>query len=402
MKYWLLASLALAGCGDNSSSPGGGDDGPDPEPGALYVGATRVFTGDSDSIGYLFTTPSIDAGTVIDLGKAIEIEDAWVFGDANPYFWTATIFAPEITQWTISEAGVPVKGPTVSFANQGVAGTYTAAATAMWSPTKSYFVDSSSGQVVVWNPTAMTFIKTIPIDVPEVAGMTPDLEIAVRPDRVFVTTFWESADSQWTEFGSQVQVTTIDPATDTVAGVTTDNRCQTIAPAGVAADGTAYFSPWDYHAAVRGVFGAGFGSSSCALRIVPAGAAFDAGWSVDLSALVGGKPAGGLRVVEDGSALIHVWDASLVAATPDTWADDRFAPGYKWYRWQVGDAAATELPNQTGSTEGGEWRGLDGKTVTYNPNAEYTETTLLSLGTDGQLTSHLVIPGWITNMIRAR
>lgn len=399
-RIWfsLSAAALVAGCGGGSS----GDDGMSDPSGPLYVGATRVFTGDSDSIGYLFTTSSIDAGTSIDLAKAAEIDDARVFGKADPYFYTATIFSPEITQWTLDDAGVPQKGPTVSFANAGVAGTYTAAALPLFSATKAYFVDSESRQVVVWNPTDMTFIKTIPIAVPEVTGMVADLEIAVRSDRVFVTTFWASADSQWTEFGDSVQITTIDPATDTVVATNTDTRCQTIAPAGIADDGTAYFSPWDYHAAVRGVFGAGFGSSPCALRIVPAGASFDAGWNVDLASLVGGKPAGGLHVTGNGDALVHVWDSSLVQATPTSWADDRFAPGYKWYRWHVGDTTATELPGQTGSTEGGEWRSLDGMTVTYNPNGEYTETTLMSLADDGSLKQHLVIPGWITNMIRAR
>ena len=40
-----------------------------------------------------------------------------------------------------------------------------------------------------------------------------------------------------------------------VVEVSDDDRCSTFSPGGVASDGTAYFSPWDYHAAVRGVFG---------------------------------------------------------------------------------------------------------------------------------------------------
>lgn len=199
-----------------------------------------------------------------------------------------------------------------------------------------------------------------------------------------------------------VRILAIDPATDTVTETTDDARCQSISPSGVTSDGTAYFSPWDYHAAVRGVFGVGYGSASCGLRVVPAGTKFDAGYTVDLSSLVGGKPAGGLHLTSDTEALIHVWNSDLVPATPDTWGDDRFKPGYTWYRWHLGDGTATPPPSQQPSSEGGEWRTLDGMTVTYNPNSEYTETTLVELGADDALTTHVTIPGWIVNMVRVR
>jgi hypothetical protein len=84
----LAFGLGGAGCSGGDEEPRGGS-----VEGPLYVGATVVFTADDFSQGsaYLFTTRSLDAGTPVDLARAVELpEDAWVFGDADPYFWSGT------------------------------------------------------------------------------------------------------------------------------------------------------------------------------------------------------------------------------------------------------------------------------------------------------------------------
>lgn len=282
-------------------------------------------------------------------------------------------------------------------------GTYTAATTPLWSKEKAFFVDSESVQVVVWNPSSMELIQTIPLEAPPegelVAKWTSG--IAVTPDRVYVSTFWATGDGAWTTFGDHARLFAIDPETLEVVETTDDDRCQTLGPSGVASDGTAYFSPWDYHTAVHSIFGEGFGSTSCALRIRPGENALDAEYSVDLSELVGGLPAGGMVLVDDETALLHVWDNSLQEATPEDWEDKRWEPGYYWYRWEIGSDEAERLPDQEPSTEGSSFIRVDGKFASLEPNTEYTETTVRELRPDGTFKSGLKIPGWATTMLRA-
>jgi hypothetical protein len=121
---WALALLSEIGCGSGDGDPGNA-----PSGGPLYVGSTILFSADlSDATGYLFSTQSLNAGTSVDPSRAVEMpETAWVFGDAKPYLYTVAIEQPRITRWEMTATGAFVQGPTVSFANEGVGGTYTAA-----------------------------------------------------------------------------------------------------------------------------------------------------------------------------------------------------------------------------------------------------------------------------------
>jgi hypothetical protein len=381
----------------------GGAGGETQEVPPLYVSSMRVFNPEG-SVGYLISLPSLDEATEVDLEQAVEIEDAWVFGDAKPYFYAATIFEPVMTRWEVTADGKFKKGPVLNLVNQGVKGTYTAAATPIFSAEKSYFIDSESMQVVVWNPTTMTLIKTIPLDVEPIGDLVPKWTagISVTKDRVYVSSFWAPGEGMWSKFADHVRVTTIDPKTDKVIDSVDDTRCSTLGPGGVTSDGTAYFSPWDYTTVLGSVFGEGFGSAACALRVVPPKTAFDTGYDVDLSSLVEGRPAGSLQLLNDEEALIHVWHDDLVGATAENWADTRFKPGYYWYRWKLSEESAELIEGQDPNSEGGTWIQLDGKTFSLANDVDFTVTTLYELDADGALHKGVTIPGWATNVIRVR
>lgn len=399
MQYRNL-SLAAIGVGLAASSfalsPGCDDDGPTRHVASAYLGATRVFGPDSSS-GYLFSVDSLDASSTVDLSTAIEIDDAWVFGDANPYFFTATIFSPEITQWSIDESGAIVRGPTVSFINEGVGGTYTAAFTAMYAEDKSYFADSTSMQVVVWDPSAMQFVKTIPIPTEDIPGYFPWIYLVVREHDIVANIYFQSDDL--VHFQPFVRTVVIDPETDTVVETHDDDRCGSLGIAGLASDGTIYYSAVDYNATIAGVFGEGYGASSCAFRVQPGEGSLDESFTVDLSSLVGGRPAGSAYLVDDDELIFHVWNDWLVDATPENFEDTRFEPGYTWYRWRIGSDTATELPDQLPSTEGGDFATIGGRVYAFRANADYSETSVARFEDDGHFTSGLTVPGWIVKMI---
>jgi hypothetical protein len=403
LSTYALLLAALSGCSDAEDAAAPPISQEDP----LYIGTTRVFTADS-SQGYMYRFSSLDEGE-IDLKQAVELDDAWVFGDAKPYFFTATIFSPEIKQWSLDADGQFVPGPVVSFANEGVTGTYAAAFTPVYSAEKSYFVDSGSAQVVVWNPKAVELIKTIPIDVdlPEdhegPADLTPTVELTVQKDRLLVNVFWNSFESGWTAMGAFTRLVVIDTETDEVVSSTDDSRCASLSPVGTTSDGVTYYTPWDYHVASRAVFGQDHGSASCAMRVKPSQDGYDEAYDVNLSDLVGGRPAGQAFLIDDEQMLLHVWDEKLSTATPENWVDDgRWQASYEWYRWTIGSDEASPLPKQEPSSEGGGWTKLDGRLFSYSANPEYSETTLVELHDDGTTTPRLVIPGWTVATIRAR
>lgn len=401
----LLSLLALPACGstDDPSSNGEWATGP------LYVGSTRMFSADG-SLGYMYRLHSLDGAESVDLKQAVELEeDAWVFGKADPYFYTAAIFAPEITQWSLDASGNFVKGAKLNFANQGVGGTFSAAFAALYSKDKSYFVDNVSGRVIVWNPEKMLYIDSIPLDLslPESYGdagdLTPSVEFTTTTNRVLITVTWGSQSSGWTETATFSRLIVLDPRSDAIVSTEDHHGCESLSPAGSTSDGTVFFSPWDFKAAVRGVFGAGLGASSCGLRVVPGGKEFDESYRVDLSTLVDGKPAGSAFLEDDQHLLLHVWDNDLVNATSENWIDDkRWEAGYLWYRWTLGAPQAELIAGQTPSSEGGSWQNIDSRRLSYSASPDFSQTTFTWLESDGSLTTGRTVPGYTVATIRAR
>jgi len=368
-----------------------------------------MFNADG-SLGYMYRLHSLGDAEVVDLKQAVELEeDAWVFGNADPYFYTAAIFAPEITQWSLDASGNFVKKTKLNFSNQGVGGTFSAAFATLYSKQKSYFVDNESGRLVVWNPEKMLYLDSIPLDLslPEGYGdagdLTPSVEFTTTSDRVLITVTWGSQSSGWTDTATFSRLIVVDPKSDTIVSTEDHQGCESLSPAGSASDGTAFFSPWDFKAAVRGVFGEGFGASSCGLRVVPGGEEFDESYNVDLSALVDGKPAGSAFLEDDQHLLLHVWDNGLVDATPKDWIDNkRWDAGYLWYRWTLGAPQAELIAGQIPSGEGGTWQNIDNRRLSYSASPDFSETTFNWLESDGTLRTGRTVPGYTVATIRAR
>ncbi len=102
----------------------------------------------------------------------------------------------------------------------------------------------------------------------------------------------EDFSKDWSRFGDHVDLITIDPTTDAIVGRRSDPRGSYAFWGSLGSDGAAYFSPLSYYAPIRSMLGGDAGFASVALRVLPGEDAFDPGYTVDLSALVGGRPAG--------------------------------------------------------------------------------------------------------------
>src|SRR5262249_17252531 len=130
--------------------------------------------------------------------------------------------------------------------------------------------------------------------------LSPGDGLVLRGQQVLIGLYYRDKDNL--KRGSKSLLLTVDSTTDTIVNRTDDTRCADIYSTSLATDGTTYFGSFPLPAVVRTVFGAGFGAPTCELRVVPNGLGFDQGWTVDLTALAGGRPAGQFILVDDRTA----------------------------------------------------------------------------------------------------
>ena len=253
----LMLSL-ITGCSSDDSKAKGEDDG-----GARYAVSTGVLAGD-EFIGYITTVPSLEAGTSVNLDNALEIEPSWLFSQpGEPYVYAASIFSPTIVRYALGKDGTLAEDEVVSFANLGLQSAYLAAAAPVYSGEKSYFVDDLQDQIVIWNPKRMEVIGTIPLDDGNDGDLPPAAEgtIVEHHGRLLTVIHWSDNESDMSLYGSHVRLVAIDPETDTIVDATDEERLSHAAPLGRGTDGSLYYSPGSFIAALTEV-APGHGSPS--------------------------------------------------------------------------------------------------------------------------------------------
>jgi len=386
----LSSALGCSNAADTKDAPNDDPDAP------LYVISTGVVSGE-DFIGYLATVPSLAAGTPFNLDHAVEIGDAaWIFsrpGDNSVY--VASLNAPTIVRWEVRGEADFVQRETLSFSNVGVLSAYLAASTPIFSAQKSYFVDEDQDQVVIWNPERMELIGTIPLGDAGDGRLLPipEASLLVRGDALVVTVGWRVADDT-TSYGDHVRVLTIDTNTDQIVDSTTETRSTHAALNGETSDGTAYYSPYSLYAAYREI-GEGHGAPSNSFRINPTERQFDPTYELDLSSLVGGRPAGDFTLLDDQTALIRAWHSDLVdPVDPENWQAVLWEQsGFMWWRWHLGDPTAVQIPNQEPGALGATVFKLDGKTYSTLYAADLSSTSLVEITPSAEFLPALEGPG---------
>jgi hypothetical protein len=396
-----ILSLAGAACGD------GAPDDPGDQVARPYVISFRVL-GPVQDQWMMLPVSSLEKGTAeLDRTRAVDLgTGGWIFGPPGTgYVYSAPFDEPTITRWEVGPAGTFRMDRKMSFANAGLETAYAAAYSSFLTDQKAYFADGANRQIVVWNPAEMAVLSTIALPVEDQGKLVPMIgdRLIVRPDRIFAEVSWADPKSGWTDYGQSAQLVAIDPVTDTIAETSTVEGCgQLAAGGGTSSNGTAYFSPWDYRVAVRSLFGGTRGVAPCAARIVPPGRSFDEAWRVNLSDLVGGRPAGDLALVSDDTAVIHVFHQELAQPTAANWSDTRFKAHYLWWRWKLGAPAAELMANQTPATEGALFFGIDGRQFLPSNAADFSTTTLVELDAEGNMREGLTMPGIFHGAVRSR
>ncbi len=401
----LLGGLALSllsGCGSDAGTPSQGN-GTE----ARYAVSTGVLVGD-EFVGYLATVPSLDQTTTFNLDNAIEIEPSWIFGqEGKPYVYAASLFSPTIVRYSLSADGTLAEDDKVSFANFGLHGADQAASAPIYSEDKSYFVDPEQDQVVIWNPRLMQAIGTIALNDSNEGPLPPAPEgsIIIHNGMILTVIHWSDRNEDPSVYGSHVRLIVIDPKTDKVVSSTDDDRLSYAAPQGRASDGSLFYSPASFIASETEA-GPGHGSPSRVLRLGPKATTFDDDFELDLSSLVGGRPAGDYTLLDDQTALIRAWHPELAdPVTSDNWKDVLWTQaGFLWWRWHIGDAQAVQIPDQSPGALGSAVFGLDGKTYVMRTAEDSASTTLDQIDADGGFRPTLTGPGQFigNSLVRVR
>ena len=390
-----VALLALAGCG--GSEPGGGD-----SSGSAYLVGTRVFGDDGAATSYFHVLPSIEQGTAVDPGRALEVPGAARLYAAYDLGWFAVGDgeSPTITRYTLDDAGALKPGAAISLQAYGVQ--------SLWdtlyfvSPTKAYYPDRAGTQLVVWNPTAMEITGTIPLPQTARAGFLAlyGYTAVTRGDELLFSVGWFDWETNDTILG-ETGLAVIDTKTDTVARFDVDTRCGGVTQAVVTPSGEAYLVS-------SALAGAGFRlgrlpSAPCALRIGADADALDASYVIHLADLTAGALAGEPVQGGQGRIFLRVFDESLgtVAADANTW-DLTGQLAWTWWRWDVASNAATRVAELAPATADVLSLEVEGRVYGAETKADYSETTLIELTAAGGPKRALTAPGFLHGVARIR
>lgn len=387
-----ILSIVLAfGCGnDGGTGTAGthgagatGGAGPEPED-PVFVAAHQIFSTDQP-FTIVTASPSLEA-----VADATVVASGIEFPGRATVFGSTTVGAafvvdsegPTITRLDLQEDGTLAPGARVSFANLGVTGFFGLSSISfrIVSPTRAYYFDNPTAQVIVFDPTEMTVTTTIDIS----DAVVPDFQlvgfVAARRDAqfVFVTSYRDNNGGGFRQTG----LVLVDLNDDSVT-VTMDDRCGGLDRAAIGADGTIYAASNEF-AAIDNVLELDLLPDTCVLRIPPGSDTFDPSYQEDPSDWVG-APVGNISQGPDGTALVWAFDETAVEITEDTEIHDlRF--GSAWEVVQVdlgGEPNARSVATYDGLVSGAVLPvTVDGRLLALEAAADVSTSSLRELTSD--------------------
>lgn len=318
----VALGAALAGCGDDEISEAASESRGDSAIAAL----TRVC-GPDDCLHYLYAWSEFPADQKIDRSQGIESGNTQgtVFNDA------AYIFdrdSKTITRWTLDASLKLRQGAVLSFVNTGVSD-LCAICNVFSTPQLAYFVDSTAGVMVTWNPTSMELIATqnLPPSVLTRDGIPAAFGWPfVHGGRAYLAAGWINYDTLQTY--PKAAIATFDATVERPElSIIEDDRCGVSSVLTPFADdeGNVYMAG-DWLSGQQQI-----GSSTpapnpaCLLRIKPGASTFDPDYYVDLLAANDARAIVGAYGMSGGKLLVNFWPTSAPLPPPAELAADPWA-----------------------------------------------------------------------------
>ncbi len=409
IKYCLLASALLAGCGDETQVlPAPGEGGrADPEA-PLYGLAVSVFNPDASQT-YLITTSDLSARQFDVRGQGLELP-----GFLFPFSHQDAIFVPNedgptLTRYALGAGGALEEGITLSFASRGYAAAMDSFNFPVLSATKAYAFDPPNSRVHLWNPTAMTLLPgEIDISMIQregfVARIAADADAARQQGNLlFVPVGWEDALTEDARPVSGLLV--IDTETDTVVKLLEDERCTEFQSSVRTASGDLYFFTSEH--SIVTLSGQNTDYPSCALRIRAGESDFDPDFVLNISELTS-RPIGCCGVWAGGESVyvpVLYEERVMVSDRRELWSESN--NDYRYWRIDLGSNEAREITSLPFFNSGGPNvyelpDGLVYRALTLRPDEGPDESTLLELTRAAEPTVGAAFQGSLTLLTRLR
>ncbi len=396
------AAIALAvcasGCGSDPATLAGANHS---SHGPLYLISTSVLTNDL-STSYLAVVDSLAAGPQLQLDNAMEFGNGGrAFGAPKAGVVYVTSYDdPTLTEVTVQADGTLAKGRVLSFQQQGIFDTTGANVLHFISPGKAYFVSQETQEIVVWDPSEMTVVKTIPLEIPLLPTST-FLRFYPQPILVGDKLVLISSESDDNDIYAPSVITVVDYEQDRVLSNERESRCPALGNSAVDSRGDRYFAQDNYAVAVHFKFPE-TAPAPCMLRIRAGETSFDPDWTRTLDGELGTSIWTGATPGADGKFYVQAIaeDAPAVIAAEEPYEVDVAQP-WAWYSMTDGNAEPQAVTGDYPATAPLFPDILLGDTR-YVTVWDETDTTLLDLTSASAPRKALPVRGFVYNIVQVR
>lgn len=337
----LLAPLflaLLASCGDDDRAA---EASTKPKDGPLYAVSTSVLF-DDGATSYVVVVDALGQPTRVGLESALEVAGgARAYGPAGAnVVYVTSSEAGTLTEVKFDAQGAPTVGRVLSLANLGISSTTGGNVHHFASPTKAYFVSQDTLEIVVWNPTTMEIVSTIPLALAEhLVAADGYFYFYPRPLLVNDKLVLVANQADASDIDGPVVISVFDTSTDALVSTQVEPRCHALLQSATDAQGDRYFASSDYSAALHR-FSPEKQPPSCTLRMLAGTTSFDPTWSRSLNTELGSSLWTGFTPATHGTMYVQAIaeDAPGVAAATEPY-DVTVAKPWHWYALSDGDAA---------------------------------------------------------------
>ncbi|MEM1413607.1 MAG: hypothetical protein AAGH15_01840 [Myxococcota bacterium] len=364
------------------------DMGDPPEP--LYAVCTLRFTPEG-AVGAVALVESLDEGA-IDVASALEVPGLGSCAGRTGEIFVGSSEAPVITRYAITEEGGFEETGSLSVMPLGITNLFSFDGFQIVAPNKAYYVDSTTLQVAIFDPTAMTLEGDIDLGgVDDAAGdfVFSNFGGVVRTDDRVIP-FARYTDPTTERTAALTTLAFIDTDSDAVVFDSTE-RCGGVASGDVLANGDAYFGSNNITAAnhrlgLEGAF------APCLVRALAGADAIDDTYLFELNGLTGGLPTGGLVTGPGDSAFVLAYDETVTPIGEETQPREIQA-AQAWRLWSIPELGTSETATRVdsfGLTSGANFA-LDVEGVTYFSRiaADFSGGELVRVNADGTVVDAL-------------
>ena len=385
MSLLLVLCASVAGCSDDGESGGtggeggtGGDGGTGGvEPTTFVVGAGLFVPPDITS--YVGITTSLGSDGEIPLEETIEVPGLsllYVPGGTREFF-IDSITELFLTKYRV-EDGTIRQVDRLSFAGLGFATSSRLSQNVFVSSTQAYLVDSSTLQIVEWNPEAMEIVDT-----EEIAGLQRDDGLAlvyqpvIRDGEAFFPFAYYDAPNDFIRPEAVMLVLDLESGDYRLIS---DSTCGDGIYPMLDDAGDIYLASGVANAALEYLGREGVGAA-CVRRIRAGQDDFDPDFHPTLSEMSGGQVGGGIARGPEGTAYVRVLNPDLIQGDPATSTPMLAAPVWDWAVLDLGSQtlAPTDIPTSAGRFT---VLSVDDRTFVTLSTADFSRTTLLEVSED--------------------